>query len=411
MSSKPRRMCVFNADLQKKFPFIRKGESNSDVICQKCNATFNIGSAGKSEIERHLNSIKHKKALNAASQSSSLNKYFGSTLDLTMAACEGVWAYHVIKANHSFKSSDCASKIFRMCFSMNKFHCAHTKCEAIATTVFAPFARDELKKDLSDRKFLTVLTDASNKGSVKMMPVLVRYFIPTIGVRVKMLNLTSQKGETSLIISDLIKSTAEKLEIGEKIVGFCADNCPTNFGSSERGGCNNVFYRLRQWRPSLIGIGCAAHIVHNALKASCDELPFDIECLVVKIYSHFYIYTVRVEALKEICDMDNVEYAKLLGYGKTRFLALGPAIGSILKVFEALRTYFLELRRCPTIIKNFFRNPLSKLWLLFVKDQVSFYILLYIEIHFKIFVRFNYRLITSANAFLKLKVILTQRWM
>lgn len=369
-NSNLRRKCVFNADLQKKYPFIRKAGSDSDVVCQKCNSSFNIGAAGKSEIERHLNSVKHKKALNAASNSQSMTNFFGSATDFTMAACEGVWAYHVVKSNHSFKSSDCASKIFRTCFAMQKFHCAHTKCEAIVTNVFAPFARDELKKDLLDRQFLTVSTDASNRASVKIMPVLVRYFVPTIGVRVKMLNLSSQKGETSLIISDLIKSTAERLDICDKIVGFCADNCVTNFGSVERGGNNNVFYRLKKWRPFLIGVGCAAHIVHNALKTACDELPFDIECLVVKIFSHFYIHTVRSEALKVICDTDGVEYSKLLGYVKTRFLALGPAIGSILKIFDALKTYFSGLPRCPKIIRTFFNNPLSKLWLLFVKDQV-----------------------------------------
>lgn len=130
---------------------------------------------------------------------------------------------------------------------------------------------------------------------------------------------------------------------------------------------------MKQWKPSLIGVGCAAHIVHNALKSACDTLPIDIECIVVKLFSHFYIYTVRVEKLKSICEqMDGVEYSKLLGYAKTRFLALGPAIGKILNIFDALRDYFLGLRKGEVLIKSFFENPLGKLWLLFVKEQVSF---------------------------------------
>lgn len=39
---------------------------------------------------------------------------------------------------------------------------------------------------------------------------------------------------------------AKSNELCEKIVGFCGDNYPTNFGSAERGGKNNVFYRLKQ---------------------------------------------------------------------------------------------------------------------------------------------------------------------
>lgn len=369
-----RGKCIFNAELARKYPFIKKTkektESDVDVHCDFCNTSFNISLAGKSEIERHLTSLKHKKALKAASTSRSVTQFFASSTDYVLAACEGVWAYHVIKGNHNFPSSECASKLFRTCFEIRKFHCTQTKCEAIATNVFAPYSRDVLKNDLAKRHYISVAADASNHGNIKMMPVIVRYFDPTNGVRVKMLEFTCEKGETSQIISNLIRSTAHKNQISDKIVGFCGDDCPTNFGLSERGDQNNVFYRLKQWKSSLIGVGCAAHVLHNALKYACDLLPIDIECVVVKIYSHLYIHTVRVETLKSLCESIEVEYGKLLGHAKTRFLALGPAIESILKLYEPLKTYFWEIDRCPPIIKNFFTGPFSKLWLLFVKEQV-----------------------------------------
>lgn len=222
--------------------------------------------------------------------------------------------------------------------------------------------------------FVCVSVDASNHGNIKLVPVVVRYFKPTVGVEVKMLGMSAEKGESSLIIEALIKKTTEEYQLNDKLTGFCGDNCPTNFGSRQRGGHRNVFFRLKQWKPNLIGIGCAAHIVHNALKSACNTMPFDVGCIVVKIYSEFYIHTKRVESLKEWCDqLDGVEYSKLLGYAHTRFIALGPAIDSILKVFEALQCYFLNLGRCPTIIKTFFENPLSKLMLFFVKSHVSLF--------------------------------------
>lgn len=126
------------------------------------------------------------------------------------------------------------------------------------------------------------------------MQVLARFFIPTVGVRIKMLEYSSQKGENAVIISDLVKNTAEKWGIKKKVTAFSADNCVTNFGSVSRGGKNNANYLLKQWKLKLIGIGCAAHIVHNALKTACDSLPIDIECFVVKIYSFFsYLYCTR----------------------------------------------------------------------------------------------------------------------
>lgn len=106
---------------------------------------------------------------------------------------------------------------------------------------------------------------------------------------------------------------------------------------------------------------------------ACDFLPIDIECIVVKIYAQFYRNTVQVEALKTLCEeYDDVEYSKLLGYAKTRFLALAPAIRSILNVFEPLKEYFLTLRRCPIVLKAFFESPLAKIWLSFVKEQVRY---------------------------------------
>lgn len=255
-------------ELAKKYPFVKKaaGKTDSDVSCEICFSEFNIVNMGKSGIDQHLKVSKHVKALQAKSSTRSVSNYFASTTDYTVSAYEGVWAYYVIKANHSFLSSDCASKLFRTCFEMRKFHCARTKCEAIVTNVFAPYANKVLETELSDRNFVSISTDASNHGNIKMMPVVVRYFIPTVGVHVRLFEFSSEKGETSSIIAHMIKATAEKFQINEKIVGFCGDNCATNFGSRERGGENNVFYKLKQLWPSLIGVGCAAHIVHNTLK-------------------------------------------------------------------------------------------------------------------------------------------------
>lgn len=49
------------------------------------------------------------------------------------------------------------------------------------------------------------------------------------------------------------------------------------------------------------------------------DILVDMEVVVVKIYSYFYIYALRVEKL-EICDSADVEYKQMLGYLKSRFL-------------------------------------------------------------------------------------------
>lgn len=56
---------VFNADLQKKFAFMKfkNKHSKSKLVCIICQADLDIASDGKTSIERHIESRKHKLAL------------------------------------------------------------------------------------------------------------------------------------------------------------------------------------------------------------------------------------------------------------------------------------------------------------------------------------------------------------
>lgn len=155
----PKRKCSFNVSLQEKYPFIKQINTPSDVRCEKCRTEFSVSHSGGGDIEQHLKSDKHKNADRAAASSSSLLNFFKKSdapnlKDLDIAAAEGVWAYHTIQENHSFRSNDCASKLIQSCFDP-KFTCARTKSEA---------------------------------------------YQPYLGVQVKILDFQDQPGETSDII-------------------------------------------------------------------------------------------------------------------------------------------------------------------------------------------------------------------
>lgn len=95
----PKRQCIFTAELKKKYLYFTTTNSESDLRCNICSGSINIGCKGRNEIERYLTTAKHKKALNAASITRSVGNFFPSKIDYHMAACEGVWAYHVIQSN------------------------------------------------------------------------------------------------------------------------------------------------------------------------------------------------------------------------------------------------------------------------------------------------------------------------
>jgi hypothetical protein len=215
--------------------------------------------------------------------------------------------------------------------------------------VIAPQIKLEVVRSLEKLKFVTLITDTSNRNAEKMLPILARGFDDEKGVVVFKLEIKTVTDEKAATIEKELIDTAKEWKIQEKLIGFGADNCPTNFGGEKRNGKNNVFARLKLWLvPEIVGIGCSAHIIHNAFDSACDQLPIDVEALVVNIYKFFHIHTIRTEALKEICDEVGAEYKTLTNHSGTRFLSLLPAVSKVnYLIFRKRRLMPFVWRRLP----------------------------------------------------------------
>ncbi|KAJ8881083.1 hypothetical protein PR048_017556 [Dryococelus australis] len=247
---------------------------------------------------------------------------------------------------------DCTFKLIK--FSLEqKFSCARTKAEATVTNVLAPHAISEVK-------------------SKNLFPVLLRYFDATQGVQVKLWKLNSLPHENSDLTSTFLTESLDMINANEK------NSCPVcwqyncDFRGVNKKGGNNVFTKLKNYLGhELLGVGCTAHTVHNTTQAASDVLPVDDEIIVFKIYGHFHIYIVYVENLKDVCESVEKEYQKIMGYSKTRWLALRPAVERILQMFEPLKLYFQSQENCPNVIKIHFGNPLFEARLWFIHSQAS----------------------------------------
>jgi hypothetical protein len=192
------------------------------------------------------------------------------------------------------------------------------------------------------------------------------------GVKTFKLDVKEITDEKSDTIANAIIESAKNWGIEKKIVALAADNIVTNFGGVTRGGSNNVFHHLKNnYGRDLLGIGCNAHIVHNAFDAACNKLNFDIEAIVVKIYKHFYIYTVRVESLKKFCENNDVQFSMLKSHSSTRFLSLYPAIKQIILMFQPLKEYFQKEENAPETVVNFLTGETSLFWLTFLENQLE----------------------------------------
>lgn len=253
--------------------------------------------------------------------------------------------------------------------------CGRTKVEAIVNNVIGPYTLELTLQGTNKVSFIGVATDASNHNAVKMFPVVIQYFdFKNGGIQTKLLDIKSAPNETSETISDLILDVLRKNDLQKKCIAFSGDNCNTNFGGIDRKGQNNVFIKLKsKVNQNLVGVGCPSHVINNAVHYSCDKLKVDLESIVLKIFNYFSIYTVRVESLKEFCEFVDTEYAILLYHSKTRWLSLFPAIERVLKMFEALKSYFLSQTNPPYILKSFFENDFSEAYLFFVHSLMSIF--------------------------------------
>lgn len=224
--SSKKRKCKFNDNLAKEFPFLKSINSSDAIIrCTKCNGEFSIAHGGKGDINKHLSTEKHKRTLEEAASTSTtkvtdfFRKQNFETSEKQLSLAEGMFAFHTVKHNQSFRSMDCTSKIIQRLFE-KKFACARTKAEAIICNVFSPYACSQLRKELNNSTFISIYSDASNHKDVKLFPTLVRYFDPLDGVKIKIIDFVSLEGETSQIIFDSIKTILDKNEVKDKVIGF-----------------------------------------------------------------------------------------------------------------------------------------------------------------------------------------------
>jgi hypothetical protein len=138
----PKR-CVFTERLGAEYPFLNEDQQQvGKVLCSVCKSQFSKEHGGRSYILQH---VKIRKYAIAAETKSCSKKVMSSLTKETItdeckhtAAKEGLFAFHTIKHNHSFRSMDCTFSVIRRSHK-EKFSCGRTKCESIVVNVLGPF--------------------------------------------------------------------------------------------------------------------------------------------------------------------------------------------------------------------------------------------------------------------------------
>ncbi|CAF3261149.1 unnamed protein product [Rotaria sp. Silwood2] len=319
--------------------FLQECKTNPHFAhCSICKSDFSIANGGTYLINRHIEQIGHKRllAFEDKEKSRSMREFITpSTLLTKLTAAELSLVYHGVHHGHSY-------------------------------LLFFP---SRIIQQIKKTRFFSVPFDGSNKGNIKMFPFIINYFTIQLGITRSVLEVNEQPLETADHIVEALHDALQKNGIDiQQMTAIGADNTniTSQFENSNNSG--NIFF--------LTG-NCYSHILNNSVKTSHRHLLVNIELYLSQLYSHFSSSSKRVLALKEYFDLVEEDYMCPLQHIKIRWLNLFTSIDRLMKVYELLSSYFLNMNNdeygeiCPSIIKEFFLSNVAKCTLHFL-HQVLF---------------------------------------
>ena len=171
---------------------------------------------------------------------------------------------------------DLLKKIFSHSNVAKQFSSGCTKTEKVVTNVLAQYSIDAVLKSFEDDiAYFGVATDDSNHNELKLFPIIVQYFNwRKDGLQLKLIEFTNKANETADTIATYVNDTLEKRMLLKKCVAFTESNYNTMFGGLRHNELGNtVFAKLKKMlNPSLIGVGCSAHVLSNCIRHGAERM-------------------------------------------------------------------------------------------------------------------------------------------
>ena len=334
---------------------IKKDEFSAK--CGYCDINFSVKYEGLKAVTDHLKTNNHKtneKSLKSSQTMTAFVTKTNSKEEEEIRIAEVCLTYHTVYHHLSYRAMDCNTKLVKELFKdskiANRVQLGRTKMEAIAKNILSPISIKRHCESMRGKLF-SISSDASNRGNVKLFPIGVQYFDVKEGIINFVLDFYEDPKETSDAIFDKLTESLKTNSLNLKeMIAYSGDNASVNYGKH-----HSVFTHFQQVSSKVIKANCNGHILHNTNKFAFNSLDFDIENLILKMYSHFAISAKRVESLKSCYEYTDNDFQQVLRHVPTRWLTLFPAIDRLIENIIPLKDYFIGLGSddIPMIIKEF----------------------------------------------------------
>lgn len=355
-AKKAKRINKYRKEWENTFTWLK--QDNEKARCNLCKKSFLFMHGGLGDIKRHAEGAEHKKHEVVVKQNKTLQSFLGrevvNSQQEKILAAEVTNVYHTVKHAHSYNSLDCTMQLASVMYYDSQIatntHLGRTKASLIAFNVLGPMSIESTLCELSKGVFFGISTDASNHGSAKLFPILLRYYIPSKGVKLFLLDFFEDPDETANAIYANLKNRIEQAGLSlNNMSCYSADNASVNFGRF-----HSVYQLFYKENNTVLAVGCPAHMVNNSIKNALTKCCFDVETLILKTFSHFSSQAKRCKELKDFFNYVDLEYKTILRHVPTRWLSLFPAIERLLNIFPAVKSYFLSQEEIPIALQVFF---------------------------------------------------------
>jgi hypothetical protein len=108
------------------------------------------------------------------------------------------------------------------------------------------------------------------------------------------------------------------------------------------GKHNSVFQKLTAMNLSILKSNCNCHVIHNAARNGRKALTFDIENLILKVFSEFSNSAKKSQHLKKCFEFLEMEYEDVLRLVVTRWLSLSRCLEHVLSSWPPIKLYFIQ---------------------------------------------------------------------
>lgn len=347
--------------------------------CKSCNADCK---GGKSEIDRHLASSKHRNSaasLQSTRTLTSMPAVSGQTqLDKSVKEAEIRLAAFITEHNLPFNVMGHLVDVVKAACDDSQIaknvSCGRTKCTAIVKNVLGEQSRQDICELLRRQKFSLLVDESTDKGTVKHLSLVARVMNANGDVVDAFLDLVPVSDGTAQSLFSSLKAvfTSTEIPYERNLIGFAADGANVMMGAH-----HSVASMLQAQIPGIFILKCICHSFHLCASYACKTLPRGVEDLARDVYNYF-LSPKQTSAYQEVQRLAEVKPHKLLHPSQTRWLSLQVVVTRLLEQMPALISFFKKAATEDRVlaaeaILEKLSNPSTKLYLEFLEYVLPFF--------------------------------------